>query len=97
MTANPVFFFLEFGNSAGCANTYSVDGFLEVVEYDASNSTWVARHEDDYRLRKTTHTFSIIIESWLSSLISGPFTLSVYCGPNSAVLSESLFEDTQHV
>jgi hypothetical protein len=39
VTANPVFFFIDYGNSVGCDNSYTVNGFLEVVEYEASNST----------------------------------------------------------
>ena len=97
VTANPVFFFLEFGNSVGCVNSYSVINFLEVVEYEASNSTWVARQSDEYRLRKMTHTFTIIVRSWFASMVSGPFTLNTYCGMNSAILSESSFESNQRV
>ena len=68
--------------------------FKEVEEHDVSNSTWVARVEDQYRLRKMTHTFQIVVTSWATSMTTGPFTLNVYCGLNSAILTESTFDQT---
>ena len=69
-----------------------------MVEYDASNSTWVARSKDEYRLAKMTHTFFIVVNSWLATeLISGPFTLNTYCGSNSAIIIESSYDENQHV
>ena len=46
LTMNPVFFFVEYGNDAGCENSYSVIDFNEVVDYGTGNQTWVARVQD---------------------------------------------------
>jgi hypothetical protein len=97
---NPVFFFLQYGNQAGCTNSYSVVGFKEVVRsenYQDSNRTWVARVQDEFMTKKMTHTFEIIVTAGASSITTGPFTLTVYCGLNSVRIIESIFERTQHV
>ena len=49
------------------------------------------------RFRKVSHSFYIKVESGASYDITGPFTLNVYCGPNSAILSESSYDQTQWV
>lgn len=44
------------------------------------------------------HTFYIVVNSGATiPLTTGPLTLSVYCGPNSATVTESEYEDIQYV
>ena len=71
--------------------------FKEVAQYDLSNSTWVARIADSLMLRKLTYTFYLDVSSGASSIITGPFSLNVYCGLNSATISESTYSLTQIV
>ena len=92
--------FFEYENSAGCTNSYSAlsstdpesyhQHFSEVVVYDAVNL--VARVDSAYTLSLITYTFYLKVTSHATTEITGPFTLAVFCGPLSAILTESEFE-----
>ena len=96
VTANPIFFFIEYANDGGCPNQYYVridtvstsihPDFLEVTQFDLLNSTWVARVDDSLRLRKQSYTFYLRVTAGASFIITGPFELNVYCGLNSAII-----------
>jgi hypothetical protein len=71
--------------------------FLEVATYDLANLTMVARVADSLRLRKLSYTFYLRVTAGASSIFTGPFVLNVYCGLNSAIITESTYEPTQVV
>jgi hypothetical protein len=71
--------------------------FLEVATYNSVNFTMVARIADSLRLRKISYTFYLRVTAGASSIFTGPFVLNVYCGLNSAIITESTYEVTQVV
>ena len=71
--------------------------FLEVATYDLANLTMVARVADSLRLRKLSYIFYLRVTAGASSIFTGPFVLNVYCGLNSAIITESTYEPTQVV
>ena len=107
VTANPVFFFEQYENDAGCPNQYFIRSdedsttipieFIEVATYDLTNFTMVARVTDSLRLRKDSYTFYLRVTAGASSIFTGPFVLNVYCGLNSAVITESSYDADQVV